>query len=170
MDPGNGAVFKKASPRGLAVSKYLSNSVHDSLSHVGLNGSAWAGILYNRMERHPLVMEKGTSAEKRTPGKQNKIMVGLSFFILFTIYALFSEAHGISFSNRHANKVTVKILPLGASITWGQLSSTGNGYRQPLREKLIKDGWNVDMVGSKHNGKMEDNVSIAQEMTVWNTH
>lgn len=122
------------------------------------------------MEGHPLVMEKRTPVEKRAPGNQNKIMIGLSFFILFTIYALFSEAHGVSFSNRDANKVPVKILPLGASITWGHLSSTGNGYRQPLREKLIKDGWNVDMVGSKHNGKMEDNVSIAQEITAWNTY
>ncbi|QKX57197.1 uncharacterized protein TRUGW13939_04305 [Talaromyces rugulosus] len=54
-------------------------------------------------------------------------------------------------------KVPLRILPLGASITWGYLSSTGNGYRKPLRDKLRYQGWQVDMVGSKTNGDMKDN-------------
>ncbi|KAK9590735.1 hypothetical protein V6Z92_003825 [Aspergillus fumigatus] len=56
-----------------------------------------------------------------------------------------------------APKVPLRILPLGASITWGYLSSTGNGYRKPLRDKLRFEGWEVDMVGSKSNGDMRDN-------------
>ncbi|KAG2421959.1 hypothetical protein HFD88_005935 [Aspergillus terreus] len=56
-----------------------------------------------------------------------------------------------------ALKVPLRILPLGASITWGYLSSTGNGYRKPLRDKLRFEGWEVDMVGSKSNGDMVDN-------------
>ncbi|KAL3463731.1 SGNH hydrolase-type esterase domain-containing protein [Aspergillus heterothallicus] len=56
-----------------------------------------------------------------------------------------------------APKVPLRILPLGASITWGYLSSTGNGYRKPLRDKLRFEGWDVDMVGSKSNGDMVDN-------------
>ncbi|GES66464.1 esterase [Aspergillus terreus] len=56
-----------------------------------------------------------------------------------------------------APKVPLRILPLGASITWGYLSSTGNGYRKPLRDKLRFEGWEVNMVGSKSNGDMVDN-------------
>ncbi|KAL4747888.1 hypothetical protein BDW72DRAFT_196314 [Aspergillus terricola var. indicus] len=53
-----------------------------------------------------------------------------------------------------AIKVPLRILPLGA---WGFLSSTGNGYRKPLRDKLRFEGWEVDMVGSRDNGIMKDN-------------
>jgi hypothetical protein len=55
-------------------------------------------------------------------------------------------------------KVPLRILPLGASITWGYLSSTGNVYRKPLRDELRYQGWEVKMVGSKTNGDMKDNV------------
>lgn len=64
-----------------------------------------------------------------------------------------------------AQKVPLRILPLGASITWGYLSSTGNGYRKPLRDKLRFEGWDVDMVGSKSNGDMIDNVCISPSST-----
>jgi hypothetical protein len=49
---------------------------------------------------------------------------------------------------------------VGASITWGQHSQSGNGYRKPLRDELVSDGWDVDMVGSKHNGNMTDDVCL----------
>ena len=61
---------------------------------------------------------------------------------------------------RDTDKVSLRILPLGASITWGYLSSDGNGYRKPLRDQLRFEGWEVDMVGSKSNGDMKDNVII----------
>ncbi|KAL3436498.1 SGNH hydrolase-type esterase domain-containing protein [Aspergillus tetrazonus] len=54
-------------------------------------------------------------------------------------------------------RVPLRILPLGASITWGKNSLTGNGYRGFLRDQLGHAGWEVDMVGSKHHGEMEDN-------------
>lgn len=53
----------------------------------------------------------------------------------------------------------LRILPLGASITWGQKSSDGNGYREHLREMLEKRSTVVDMVGNVKSGSMEDNVS-----------
>ncbi|RDW72271.1 SGNH/GDSL hydrolase family protein [Aspergillus mulundensis] len=56
-----------------------------------------------------------------------------------------------------ASNIPLRILPLGASITWGQNSPTGNGYRAHLRNQLTSAGWNVDMVGSKKNGDMKDN-------------
>ncbi|KAH6673794.1 SGNH hydrolase-type esterase domain-containing protein [Halenospora varia] len=51
----------------------------------------------------------------------------------------------------------LRILTLGASIVWGVGSTTGNGFRGPLREHLRSEGWPVNMVGSKRNGKMADN-------------
>lgn len=48
-------------------------------------------------------------------------------------------------------------MPLGASITYGQGSSDGNGYRQYLRDMLVADGYVVDYVGSRCNGTMYDN-------------
>ncbi|KAF5495228.1 Multidomain esterase [Colletotrichum siamense] len=53
--------------------------------------------------------------------------------------------------------VSLRIMPLGASITHGVQSSDGNGYRQDLRNALIADGNPVDMVGNNPNGTMEDN-------------
>ncbi|KAB8075295.1 SGNH hydrolase-type esterase domain-containing protein [Aspergillus leporis] len=55
-----------------------------------------------------------------------------------------------------AEKVPLSILPLGASITWGVNSASGNGYRGPLRDQLTSAGWQVDMVGSKKHGNMTD--------------
>jgi hypothetical protein len=56
--------------------------------------------------------------------------------------------------------VELRILPLGASITWGLKSETHNGYRKYLRDQLRFDGWEVNMVGSKHDpdSTMKDNV------------
>ena len=52
----------------------------------------------------------------------------------------------------------LRVMPLGASITVGYMSSDGNGYRKYLREQLRYAGWGVDMVGSLANGTMNDNV------------
>ena len=54
----------------------------------------------------------------------------------------------------------LRILPLGASITQGVASSSGNGYRKPLRDQLRSQGWKVNMVGTKRDGTMVDNVSF----------
>ena len=51
----------------------------------------------------------------------------------------------------------LRIMPLGASITFGIRSSNGNGYRQDLRKKITAFGNPVNMVGSHPNGTMKDN-------------
>ncbi|KAI0402255.1 carbohydrate esterase family 3 protein [Xylaria palmicola] len=56
-----------------------------------------------------------------------------------------------------ANGMWLRIMPLGASITYGLTSSDGNGYRQYLRDKIVNYGNDVNMVGSRRNGTMEDN-------------
>ncbi|KNG86106.1 hypothetical protein ANOM_004862 [Aspergillus nomiae NRRL 13137] len=68
---------------------------------------------------------------------------------------IFAPVKGGSVTTR-ADKVPLRILPLGASITWGVNSASGNGYRGPLRGKLTSSGWEVDMVGTKHHGTMKD--------------
>ena len=51
----------------------------------------------------------------------------------------------------------MRILPLGASITYGYESSDGNGYRYGLRGALVNDGNVVNMIGSLNGGTMHNN-------------
>jgi hypothetical protein len=51
----------------------------------------------------------------------------------------------------------LRILCLGASITFGFHSSGGNGYRYALRGKLIEEGNDVNMIGSLRGGNMSNN-------------
>jgi hypothetical protein len=60
--------------------------------------------------------------------------------------------------DRRANDFYLRVMPLGASITQGYLSSDENGYRKWLRSQLRFKGWKVNMVGSKQNGDMKDRV------------
>lgn len=55
----------------------------------------------------------------------------------------------------------LRILPLGASITAGRGSSTGNGYRKDLQDRLEGDGNNVTYVGTRFYGTMADNACEA---------
>ena len=54
---------------------------------------------------------------------------------------------------------TLRIMALGASITYGVSSYDGNGYRLVLENTLRRVGNPVEMVGSQHNGTMPDNAS-----------
>lgn len=49
----------------------------------------------------------------------------------------------------------LRILPLGDSITWGYLSSDGNGYRLPLQQNLA--GSDLVFIGSQRAGNMTNN-------------
>ncbi|MGR4880362.1 ricin-type beta-trefoil lectin domain protein [Streptomyces sp. LARHCF249] len=55
-----------------------------------------------------------------------------------------------------ASTTPLRVMPLGDSITWGVGSSTGNGYRGPLRDKLAADGHPLDFVGTLRGGSMSD--------------
>ncbi|KAH8891447.1 hypothetical protein GQ53DRAFT_865088 [Thozetella sp. PMI_491] len=56
-----------------------------------------------------------------------------------------------------ASDFYLRIMPLGASIVWGQASTDGNGFRKYVRDQLRVSGWNVNMVGSVSSGNMHDN-------------
>jgi lysophospholipase L1-like esterase len=53
-----------------------------------------------------------------------------------------------------ANGVSLRILPLGDSITWGLFSTSGDGYRQNLQDLLA--GNEVHFSGSQLSGTMKD--------------
>ena len=48
-------------------------------------------------------------------------------------------------------------MPIGASVTFGVGSTTGNSYRKPLRDMLVQAGHQVNMVGRHKNGNFPDN-------------
>lgn len=53
-------------------------------------------------------------------------------------------------------------MPFGASITAGQDSTDGNGYRLKLQQLLQKDGNKVGLTGSFRGGDMQDNAFEAK--------
>jgi len=55
------------------------------------------------------------------------------------------------------NGETLRILCLGASITYGYESTDSNGYRYGLRGALVRDGNKVNMIGSVSHGTMHNN-------------
>ncbi|KAK0721849.1 GDSL-like Lipase/Acylhydrolase [Lasiosphaeria miniovina] len=48
-------------------------------------------------------------------------------------------------------------MPVGASVTFGVGSTTGDSYRKDLRDTLTQAGHAVNMVGSHKNGRFADN-------------
>jgi hypothetical protein len=73
------------------------------------------------------------------------------------------EERSAVLASRDEDNFTLRIMPLGASITQGYKSSDNNGYRKVLREQLRHAGWPVNMVGSLSDGTMHDNVCFIQE-------
>jgi lysophospholipase L1-like esterase len=52
---------------------------------------------------------------------------------------------------------SLRILPLGDSITWGYINGGGsNGYRERLLADLKSSGYTVDFVGTQKSGTMAD--------------
>lgn len=54
-------------------------------------------------------------------------------------------------------RVSLRIMPLGGSITHGVGSSDGNGYRKELYDMLQSHGYVTRMVGSRKSGTMANN-------------
>ncbi|GAA2011522.1 SGNH/GDSL hydrolase family protein [Catenulispora yoronensis] len=56
----------------------------------------------------------------------------------------------------NAAATSLRLMPLGDSITWGVGSSTGNSYRGALWDDLSAEGHALDFVGTGRNGTMSD--------------
>ena len=69
------------------------------------------------------------------------------------------SALGVSGALTPASAATapLKIMPLGASMTYGYNSTDGNGYREELRNLLVGAGVSLDYVGSQKSGNAVDN-------------
>ncbi|KAI1854754.1 hypothetical protein JX266_000872 [Neoarthrinium moseri] len=72
----------------------------------------------------------------------------------FTLLGLTTSAT-IPPRTTHASQ-TLRIWPLGDSITFGTSSTDGNGYRKDLRDLLTKASLQVDFVGSQKSDSMDD--------------
>ncbi len=55
-----------------------------------------------------------------------------------------------------ASAVPLRIMPLGASVTFGVGSTTGNSYRKRLRGLLVAANQTVNYVGDRQNGDFAD--------------
>jgi lysophospholipase L1-like esterase len=55
-----------------------------------------------------------------------------------------------------AQPASLRLMPLGDSITWGVGSPSGNSYRGFLWNELAAEGHTLDFVGSGRNGPMSD--------------
>ncbi|MDQ0936726.1 ricin-type beta-trefoil lectin domain protein [Streptomyces turgidiscabies] len=69
--------------------------------------------------------------------------------------ALGTTAAGVTPASAASN-TPLRVMPLGDSITWGVGSSTGNGYRSALWDRLAADGHPLDFVGTGRAGSMSD--------------
>ena len=67
-------------------------------------------------------------------------------------------ASGISATNTGVqdSAVSLRLMPLGDSVTWGYGSTDGNGYRKVLHDLLAQQGYVVDFVGTQKSGNMAD--------------
>lgn len=77
-------------------------------------------------------------------------MFAKSFVLLLAATSALAYPAGLG--NRTFTAKTLKIMPLGDSITAGYLSSTGNGYRQDLLNGLPNN--KITLVGSQKDGSM----------------
>ncbi len=66
-----------------------------------------------------------------------------------------------------ASQQSIRIMPLGDSITYGQGSSNGGGYRWPLWKALNARGARVTFVGSMRSGPLLGFVRNNQGMPGW---
>jgi len=84
----------------------------------------------------------------RTPIMRNFTLT----FTTFSVAALMTFA----VTSAHAQNATLRLMPIGDSITSGYQSSTNNGYRGPLYAELVNQNDALDMVGSLRDGVMFD--------------
>ncbi|RSL38008.1 hypothetical protein CEP53_015269, partial [Fusarium sp. AF-6] len=97
-------------------------------------------MLRHLLSHRPLL--SGTGASKICPTCNNVCLPSIA-------------QHG-QFSQLAATKKPLRLMPVGGSVTYGVGSSHGNGYRQFLGDMLRADGYQVQFVGSRRSGSMDD--------------
>jgi lysophospholipase L1-like esterase len=76
--------------------------------------------------------------------------------MLLGVFAGISSAAPVVWDTRQARPDVPRVMPLGDSITFGDGSSHGAGYRGDLWHALADVGYDVDFVGSEQDGTFPD--------------
>jgi hypothetical protein len=76
---------------------------------------------------------------------------------LLTVLAWPALFHGAIAESVNVTSVPFGIMSLGASVTFGVGSTTGDSYRKDLEDLLVANGNTVSYVGTKKNGNFTDN-------------
>jgi lysophospholipase L1-like esterase len=85
------------------------------------------------------------------------LAVALALALPATATAAADQApHTTDRARAAAAAASLRVMPLGDSITWGIGSSTGNSYRGFLWNELASEGHAEDFVGTQRNGAMSD--------------
>ncbi|KAJ0136947.1 Uncharacterized protein HZ326_20065 [Fusarium oxysporum f. sp. albedinis] len=78
----------------------------------------------------------------------------LRFTICSKVRQIFTIRHGLRVASPN---ISLRLMPLGGSVTYGVGSSDGNGYRKFLQDMLLANGYQIRFVGSRKSGSMENN-------------
>ena len=89
---------------------------------------------------------------RRVNGIQRLRWVGVGFLLLFCLALVSPNLPSPQISLARVNRSSIKIMPLGDSITYGEGSSILGGYRFPLWNDLRARGFPIDFVGSVQTG------------------
>ncbi|MCF6158511.1 MAG: hypothetical protein E3K32_08035 [wastewater metagenome] len=83
---------------------------------------------------------------------KNNIPIIILITLLLLLYTTLVRAQGVK------TDTTIRIMPLGDSITMGYITGLTNdlmvGYRQKLYLDLINEGYTIDFAGSLHSGSL----------------
>lgn len=82
----------------------------------------------------------------------------LSIFHFFAVLAWFAYFNAETMAaNVNTTSIPFRIMALGASVSFGIGSTTGDSYRKDLQDLLVANGDTVEFVGSKKNGNFSNN-------------
>lgn len=79
-----------------------------------------------------------------------------SIFYSFAVLAWFTYFTAKTLAANVNTSVPLRIMALGASVTFGIGSTTGDSYRKDLRDLLVGNGSRVEFVGSMKHGNFAD--------------
>ncbi|HXX79583.1 MAG TPA: SGNH/GDSL hydrolase family protein [Ktedonobacteraceae bacterium] len=98
-------------------------------------------------------MSRTTHKEfRQRQGNRWLLWIVIGILVLFCLFLLYPNQPSPHAPLARVHSITIKIMPLGDSITYGAGSSTGGGYRLPLWNGLKERGFSIDFVGSVQTG------------------
>ncbi|PSR81424.1 SGNH hydrolase-type esterase domain-containing protein [Coniella lustricola] len=133
------------------------STTQSSLSH---GSSLTSHDLEKSAVSQPQASSRFAALNPKTWTRKQRIfaLVGLVILSMALIPAIVVPVVTQQAKHKVANDTALRIMPLGASITYGFLSTDGNGYREDLLDLLERGGnTQISYVGSRNNGTMDEN-------------